>query len=112
MPSARVAWAAFGVLVALNAAWLYHDVRAERPDRLHDEAYADCRNAVRRAREDAARIPFPTRDLVRVTARDEQHVTVRGFYEPRGGAKATWYRCELASLGDHRWRVDTLVFDR
>jgi hypothetical protein len=90
---------------------LYHDLRAE-PDRFHDAAYAACRSGVRQARAEASRIPFPTADLVRVSRRDEGHVSVRGFYETSRGERKTWYRCELALTRDQLWRVDTVMFDR
>jgi hypothetical protein len=77
----------------------------------HNAAYAECRTAVRRSRADAARIPFPTTDLVRVSRHDSTRYRVRGFFAPRTGAPV-WYRCELTYLADDRWRVDSVVIDR
>jgi hypothetical protein len=108
---ARFGWATFAAFVLLNAAWLYHDLRAE-PNQFHDAAYAACRYGVRQARAEASRIPFPTADLVRVSRRDDGHASVRAFYETRGGERKTWYRCELELTANKLWRVDTVMFDR
>ena len=107
----RFGWIAFGGFVALNAVWLYHDVASDRMETRHDEAYAECRSAIRRSRPDAARIPFPTTDLIRVSQDDSAHFRVSGFFAPRG-APSVWYRCELSRLAEQRWRIDRLVFDR
>jgi hypothetical protein len=111
MPSARLAWVGFGLFVAANAAWLYHDIQSGGSDRRDADAYAECRKAVRNAKEKALRVPFPTADLVRVTRRDANHFRVRGFVDPGDGSRPIWYRCHLTSAAE-RWRVDSVVFDR
>jgi hypothetical protein len=76
-----------------------------------DEAYAACRAAIRKARPEAARIPFPTGDLIRVTRSDSVHHTVRGYYVVAGGARQTRYDCQLTALaGSAGWTIDTIVF--
>ena len=112
MHKTRPGWVAFGAFVALNAAWLYHDVTSDGMESGYNAAYAECRTAVRRSRADAARIPFPTTDLVHVSRHDSTRYRVRGFFAPRTAVAPVWYRCELTYLAEHRWRVDSVVFDR
>ena len=104
-------WLLFAGLVVANAVWLMANVRARpRVDRTV-EAYAECRAAIRHVRPEAARIPFPTGDLIRVSQQRLNRYTVRGFFEPRGSTRPEWYTCVMSeeSAG---WRVDTLTFDR
>lgn len=85
-------------------------VTPHAPDRA-DEAYATCRAAVRKLRPDAARIPFPTADLIRVTRRDSGLYTVRGYYLAPPGTSQTRYTCDVSALSESRgWKVDTIAF--
>ena len=85
-------------------------VRPKTPDRA-DEAYAECRAAVRNLRPDAARIPFPTADLIRVSRRDSVLYTVRGYYLAPPGTSQTRYTCDVTALPESRgWKVDTIAF--
>jgi len=84
---------------------------APKPPVRADEAYAECRAAVRRLRPDAARIPFPTADLIRVTRHDSVHHTVRGYYLVPPGTSQTMYTCDVSALSESRgWKVDTVAF--
>jgi hypothetical protein len=108
---ARFAWPGFGVLVAINVTWLVMTIVAPKPPVRVDEAYAECRAAVRRLRPEAARIPFPTTDLIRVTRRDSVHHTVRGYYVAPPGTTQTRYSCEVSAPSQSRgWKVDTVAF--
>ena len=112
-PVARLLWTGFAVLVAINVVWLVMTMRSTTPSGIEDEAYAECRAAVRRLRPEASRIPFPTRDLVRVSRRDSMHHTVRGYYELRAAGGQRWYRCEVNQLpGVPAWKVDSVLFER
>jgi hypothetical protein len=102
---------AFVALVVLNVVWLVMYVRARPHDDRTVEAYAECRAAIRQLRPDAARIPFPTGDLIRVSERRSARYAIRGFFEPRGRPRPVWYRC-VTSHGVGRWHVDSLTFDR
>jgi hypothetical protein len=108
----RVGWLAFGALTALNAAWLYRDARSDSIDEYRAEAYAACRNAVRSARADAARAPFPTGDLIQFSRRNGNGFRIAGFFESRDRARRTWYTCDLVPRGRHAWHVDSLTFGR
>ena len=101
---------AFVALVVLNVVWLVLYVRARPHDDRTVEAYAECRAAIRRLRPDAARIPFPTGDLIRVSERPSARYAIRGFFEPRGRTRPVWYRC-VTSDDVGRWHVDSLTFD-
>jgi hypothetical protein len=108
---ARLAWPGFGVLVAVNVIWLVVTIVAPRAPVRADEAYAECRAAVRRLRPEAARIPFPTADLIRVTRRDSVHHTVRGYYLAPPGTTQTRYTCDVSALSrSGGWKVDTIAF--
>jgi hypothetical protein len=110
-PLARFAWPGFGALVAINVIWLVTTIVAPKPPVRTDEAYAECRAAVRRLRLEASRIPFPTADLIRVTRHDSVHHTVRGYYVAPSNTNQTRYTCEVSALPESRgWKVDTIVF--
>ena len=110
-PLARFAWPGFGVLVAINVIWLVMTIVAPKPPVRADEAYAECRAAVRRLRPEAARIPFPAADLIRVTRHDSVHHTVRGYFLAPPGTTQTRYTCDVsASSESSGWKVDTVAF--
>jgi len=100
------------VLVAINVIWLMVTILGRTPAVRVDEAYGECRAAVRRMRPEAARIPFPTADLIRVTRRDSVHNVVRGYYIAPPSTRQTRYVCEVSDLArGSGWRVDTIVFE-
>jgi hypothetical protein len=108
---ARFAWPGFGVLFAINVIWLVMTMLAPKPPVRADEVYAECRAAVRRLRPEAARIPFPTADLIRITRRDSVHHTVRGYYLAPPGTTQTRYTCDVSALSQSGgWKVDTIAF--
>jgi hypothetical protein len=108
---AKLAWPAFGALVAINAVWLVVTLRSPPPPLRTEEAYGECRAAIRRVRPEAARIQFPTADLIRVTRRDSVHHVVRGYYVAPAATFNTNYTCELSVVaGSTAFRVDTIVF--
>jgi hypothetical protein len=95
--------------VAINAIWLVTTIVSPEPPIRSDEAYAECRAAVRARRPEAARIPFPTGDLIRVTRRDAIHYEVRGYYIVPPGDRQTRYTCEVSVLPDSStWKVDSV----
>ena len=107
---AKLAWPALGGFVALNVIWLVVTLVAPKPPLRADEAYGECRAALRRMRPEAARIPFPTGDLIRVTRRDSIHVVVRGYYVAATATLHTNYTCELTTVpGSIAFKVDTIV---
>lgn len=97
-------------MVAINVVWLIATIVSPKPSDRADEAYAECRAAIRRARPEAARIPFPTGDLVRVARRDDVHYTVRGYYATTPGTHQTRYVCEVTAVaGSPKWTVDRIT---
>jgi len=100
------------VLLAINVIWLVATLVAPRHPIRADEAYAECRAAIRKARPEAARIPFPTGDLIRVTRRDSVHHTVRGYFVAPPNTHQTRYVCELSAVpGTTKWTVDSLMVE-
>jgi hypothetical protein len=98
-------------LVAVNAVWLIMTLLSPKPPLHAEEAYAKCREAIRRMRPEAARIQFPTGDLIRVTRRNSVHRVVRGYYVAPAATVHTNYACELTALpGSSGFKVDTIVF--
>lgn len=109
----KLAWVGFGALVVINVVWLVMTVRAEHPPDHAEEAYGECRAAIRKLRPEAARIAFPTRDLIRISRRDAAHRTIRGYYVAPGAAHPTWYTCEMRATAEPTWwGVDSVVFGR
>jgi hypothetical protein len=95
--------------VAINVLWLVMAIVSPKPPIRSDEAYAECRAALRKLRPEAARIPFPTGDLVRVTRRDSVRHEVRGYYVVPPGTRHTRYTCEVRVLpGSGAWKIDSI----
>ena len=101
---------AFMALLVVNVVWLVLRLDAPPPAITVEDAYAACRSAIRRLRPEAARIPFPTADLIRVSRGRSGRVVVRGYYVASPTAKHTRYTCELASTSQRgRLGIDTIV---
>ena len=97
-------------MVAINVIWLLVTIVWPKPPVRTAEAYAECRAAVRRLRPEAARIQFPTVDLIRVTRRDSVHHRVRGYFIAPPATRQTKYVCDVsAGSGSGGWKVDDLV---
>jgi len=101
---------AFGAFVAINIVWLVMTMTTQRRPLRAEEAYGECRAAVRRMRPEAARLTFPTADLIRVARRDAVR-EVRGYYVPRPDGRQQRYVCDVTEL-PRGWKVDTIMFER
>ena len=97
MDRRRLGWMGFGLLAALNLAWLYRDARSPSTEPVDAAAYAACRAVVRRERADCSAH----------TVSDGRPCSCVASRCPRGCARVLraerWRATDTLSVRAHEW---------